>query len=210
MRWAVPQSLGLVASGGVMLLWGAPSASATTWDFYETSCTGPLPGSGGIGCLPEIGYPAEVGQLTLPSDTAGGSYTLTNNLGVLTQTGDMDFLFRFGSDVVPGTSSCTDPTAPCNWNITFSSSPTELDGTFDFFGQFDAFDIVASGTNWEGPVASDGTLAGCEESQCAVSGYLTTVPEPSSLASLVSALFGVYLFLAGRRIEMTPRRGMAS
>lgn len=203
----------LIASAVTLTLAGRAAQAEVTWTLYETSCT-PFDGPG---CMTPA-FPFEVGQLVIPNINSSGTYSFDNeDLGSTpVETGDTDFSFEYGGvAVAPASdnpaSSCDRvniESIKCSWEIQFDSSPAGLSLTVDYMLSSNSTTNVNIGTvgtdSWSGRVGSDDGVLGCGGFlACNVSGYFmlssVSVPEPSSLASLVSPLIGIFLFVLKRR-----------
>jgi hypothetical protein len=195
----------------------AADASPVTWSFYETgitSCNSPLP----FGCvLPP--QPFVLMTLTLPGPTSAGTATW---LGTGTQpvyTGDSFTLTvpftrpltpAFAGDASnPGGIPCSNGFREtiCDFHISWSETAGDLtsvginlDAVNDNIGNPPfgrAFGLTG------GPIASDGYLGGCTNTQCIIAWFwqsdLTAVPEPMSAVLLITGLLGACLALRSRR-----------
>jgi hypothetical protein len=186
----------------------AASAAPVTWSFYETgitSCNSPRD------CmLPR--QPFVLMTLALPGPTSSGTGTW---LGTGTQsvyTGDSFTLTvpftrpltpAFAGDASnPGGIPCSDGgrATICDFNISWSETAGDLtsvsiniDAVNDDIGGLagrGAFGLTG------GPIASDGTLGGCGNTQCTVTGYWQSdlaLPEPMSAVLLITGLIGTCL-----------------
>ncbi len=220
----------LVLAGLALGLPASPVRAAVMWTFFETSCTA----NNGSNCTFQPSGGLALAQLTLPDINSSGTWSgsFTASTDTFTSTGDTNFLFQLtGSspqapDGFPGggfiPANPTDMEDNIEFDIAFASSPTSLSITAIYTAAFNDVCIqqgtlMVPGGCALGPpfgsfrFGSDGSLVGCNATQCQITGNweLTPapVPEPSSFASLASSLLGfltTILLLASRRNGVSP------
>jgi hypothetical protein len=189
-------------------------AGPMTWVLTETSCYSADGGCVNIfGPLSPVTLPLAIAWLELPDINFSGSATLDCTISHCTPfySGGFSLLWTSDADVfdIPGGGllSCTQGLglSLCALDIIFASS--KQDGlSISIFEQdaVDDYSVMLSGTDTStlGFYGSDGVLLGCgTDAACKITG-VWTVPEPSSLVMLFSALG---LFWIARRRASTPR-----
>jgi hypothetical protein len=194
----------------------AASATPVTWSFYETAITS----CNGSCVLPP--QPFVLTTLILPGPTSAGTgtwdgvsppvYTGDNfTLTVPVEHGLLLVSPAFTGNPVIG--SCGEsplPSTICDFDISWSETAGDLtavriniDAVNDNIGGLagrGAFGLTG------GPLASDGTLGGCSNTQCTVAGFwqsdLAVVPEPMSAVLLMTGLLGTcWASRAGSRLS---------
>jgi hypothetical protein len=179
------------------------SAAPITWSFYETaitSCNSPRD------CvLPP--QPFVLMTLVLPGPTSTGTATWLDTGTPPVYTGDNFTLTVPFVRISPAFTryptigfcrTLASPTIICDFDISWSETAGDLtavrinidavnDGIGGLAGR-GAFGLTG------GPLASDGTLGGCGNTQCTVAGFwqsdLAAVPEPISALLLITGLLG--------------------
>jgi hypothetical protein len=187
----------------------AAYAAPVIWSFYETaitSCNNPR------NCvLPP--QPFVLMTLALPGPTSSGTAVWLGTGSQPVYTGDSFILTVpftlpltpafLGDASNPGGLGCLNGVhnTICDFNISWSETAGDLtavsiniDAVNDNIGGLagrGAFGLTG------GPLASDGTLGGCTNTQCIVAGFwqsdLTQVPEPMSAVLLLTGLLGTCL-----------------
>jgi hypothetical protein len=208
---AVKNMKSFVTAAMLAFLSVAPGAAAApvTWSFFETgilSCNSGLP----TRCvLPP--QPFVLMTLALPGPTSSGTATWLGAGSQPVYTGDSFTLtVPFTRPLTPsfagnpGGANCNDFASPiliCDFNISWTETAGDLtsvainlDAVNDDIGGLagrGAFGLTG------GPLASDGTLGGCGNTQCIVAGFwqsdLAAVPEPMSVVLLITGLLGTCL-----------------
>jgi hypothetical protein len=186
------------------------SAAPITWSFYETaitSCNSPRD------CMLPL-QPFVLMTLALPGPTSAGTATWLDTGTPPVYTGDnftltvpvMAGLLNIspaftGYPTIGFCRSFVSPSIICDFDISWSETAGDLtavriniDAVNDSIGGLagrGAFGLTG------GPLASDGTLGGCGNTQCTVAGFwqsdLAAVPEPISAVLLITGLLGTCL-----------------
>jgi hypothetical protein len=186
----------------------AASAAPVTWSFHETAITSCNSASPFSCVLPP--QPFILLTLTLPGPTSAGTAMWLGTGTVPVYAGDSFALTlpfsrpltpAFAGDASnPGGLSCHDGGTICDFNISWSETAGDLtavginvDAINDNIGGFAGPPHTFFGLTG-GPLASDGTLGGCSNTQCTVAGFwqsdLAAVPEPMSAVLLITGLLG--------------------
>jgi hypothetical protein len=193
----------------------AADASPVTWSFYETgivSCGLFSPQPAFVCVLPP--QPFVLMTLTLPGPPSSGTATwlgtgtqpvYTGNSFTLTVPFTRPLTPAFAGDASnPGGIPCSDGgrATICDFNISWSETAGDLtsvsisiDAVNDDIGGLAGPPRTFFGLTG-GPIASDGTLGGCGNTQCTVTGYWQSdlaLPEPMSAVLLITGLLGTCL-----------------
>jgi hypothetical protein len=184
------------------------SAAPITWSFYETaitSCNNPRD------CmLPP--QPFVLMTLALPGPTSTGTATWLDTGSPPVYTGDnftltVPFLgispAFTGYPTIGLCRAFASPRIICDFDISWSETAGDLtsvriniDAVFDSIGGLAGSSRTFFGLTG-GPLASDGTLGGCGNTQCTIAGFwqsdLAAVPEPISALLLITGLLGTCL-----------------
>jgi hypothetical protein len=176
---------GAAALAGLMSQ-SLPTNADVIWTFTETACR-PLNGDGCAG----ISLPLEVATLQLPSVNSSGHYMFHDFPPPEIETGDTDFLFRWTSinysAPVSVFNACRP--GPCDWDLSFASSPDDLTISVDFQAVVPKSSNIFLQTNG-GFIGSDSIMPGCGMfSECIIAGIwtLAAVPEPPGIWSVLCA-----------------------
>lgn len=209
---AVVKSLALLVMGSVAMLAPPAAHAGVSGTFYETACyeenpAGPMCPTSRSGSFFFSGpLPAALAQFSSPDNSGTYSFSQSDVAPTPVITGNTDFQFAWGNGEFHAPASpdrCFNSSFVdfCRWNITWAASAAGFSIRVDFIGDLNAnIDIGDFG----GMIGSDGTIQGCGEfAECFITGYwLSSVPEPSSLAVLATSLLGVLLVMARRRARI--------
>lgn len=225
------KTLTIAAAGIIALaLLTLPAGAEVVWTFFETSCTA----AGGADCTYQ---PAGgLAQLVLPDIDSAGSWSAfySHATAEVTETGDTDFSFRLiDPKSLPFAAPGFHPAGPdiiadIAYNIAFASSPSGPSISENYTAAFNDFcftgGVAPPGLcNLSGGgdllVATDSEfLLGCSIflGTCHITGswLLTTVPEPSSVSTVVLLVVGSLASLLTsarhRKSRRAPLRAMAN
>lgn len=199
----------------VLLLAGLAAPATATVTLIETGCAQCGPGE----LLPEVA--------TFDAFDSAGSYSATiPGLDVKGQpgvTGDPNFSFGWGVDVLAPKDTCLTPvvgeTLGCQFTVNWRDTSAGLDFSV-LYEHFDGpayyIDIQGADGAFSGQVGSDGSLPGCfdvpQPSICDVTGVFqgnitAGIPEPASLAILTVAFTLLTLWTNRRNRKTYPWLG---
>jgi PEP-CTERM motif len=199
---AIVKSMAFLLTGSVAMLAAPVAHAGVSATFYETACyeqtpSGPMCPTSSPGSFFNSGpLPAALGHFSSPDNSGSYSFSQSAQFPTPVVNGDTNFSFNWGAnDAPPSHLPCFNSAfvEVCRWDIGWTTSSISI----DFEGDINSNINIG---NLGGMIGSDGPMPGCGEfAECAITGYWTfSVPEPSSLAGLATAGFGIFLVIAAR------------